>query len=421
MLATSLAWTQAIGWMPLPWGWMRLALLVIVETLIFIAAPISRQLELSQASIATFFLVLLTLAYPLALHAVNMARLGQGIRSPLANLSMPRQSSGALQPFASSDTAQLWFEWKRNGSYAAAMIVGVVAILLLTTLLSLFSKTIDLNVRPRGQLSPAEYLTLVSSSPIGVLVLHIAVMVLVPMVMGSMLSHTLGQSEFFNTSRGMMLPFLAIRPISSTRIVAAKLKCATIVAACVWVSVLIAITCAICFTDARNLLSWPSPRGLCFGAIAAAGLYIAFWCRLTDAMILGLFGRRWLQVTLGCLTLLLWVALTQLGRYLYYHPADLARLRRAFPLIAGAMIILKLVAAIWVARASVRKRLVAPGTLACGYLIWFLTVIVGVLTIRHYIPHNLLSLTTMILLVMLALPLVHIAASPLALNASRHR
>ena len=156
--------------------------------------------------------------------------------------------------------------------------------------------------------------------------------------------------------------------------------------------------------------------------LVVLGLPALTWKRVVDQLWIGLTGRQWVVVIA---TLCFPAGLTVLavfGSWLVDRPAAREACLEAAPAIILVLLLLKLAAGVLVARAILRRRLVAPGTVGFFAAAWLVgAAVLFALVYRLTPPEPFSPFGAACAAVLLGLPLVRLALAPLALDWNRHR
>src|SRR5438445_9459845 len=129
MLASLLAWTQALTWMPYPLPGLRIIVAVLWLGTIDTIAILALHFNARESLMLSILAPQIPLAYLVARFAVARARRGEvtGWRGRLLLLTqIAAVVSHRREHFKNSGRAQAWFEWRRHGR----TLPGWVAILL---------------------------------------------------------------------------------------------------------------------------------------------------------------------------------------------------------------------------------------------------------------------------------------------------
>ncbi len=410
LLATAmLAWSQALTWMPYGLRGLRVIVALLwlssLDVLVFLA--IGRHA--SETLMLAFLLPQIPLAYLLARSAVARARRGEvpdwsGAVAWVGGLA-PRRPR-RRDEFRSAARAQTWFEWRLHGRALPTW----VAILLPFELVFLF-------------LAGSANRPLVAYTVVGVL--------FTPPFMAAFVAARLRRAD----PRGAgaenvgMPPFIATRPLTSAELVAAKLRMTFGSTLMTWLLVGVALIVALTLSG-----SWPvvaervrrlselvgTPRALAIVALGLMLLVASTWKQLVQGLYIGLSGREWLIRTGTALALVLLIFSEPVIQLV--HDSDRAQraLWNAIPWVLAALVALKLGTATWLAPRLQRSGLYRDRVLLGGAAAWLGLVLIlhaGFvwLLLTRLFPHYVL-----LLFAILVVPLVRLAAAPLALARNRH-
>jgi hypothetical protein len=253
---------------------------------------------------------------------------------------------------------------------------------------------------------------------------------LAPLILAPFFGCFLGRT---GTSAGNPYPlssFTATRPLPATALVAAKLKVTALAALAAWAIVLLAAS--VWLADPGNheaFLKWWHHlrqaylpwRVAAVALLATGGPVFLTWRLLADNLWIGLTGRPWIVrgSLLVCGASLPFAFV--LCAPLIDDPWLRDRLWAALPWYVGAVALLKLLAAAWVARALLRRGLIGPHALAKLLALWLLAVAGLFMLAYGAVPPDAAPLSLLAFGAALGVPLVRRAAAPLALAWNRHR
>jgi hypothetical protein len=405
LAVVQLAWAQALMWMPYGLRGTRVLMASLWLASIDTIAILALYQKASEPVMAAILVPQIPLAYLLARYAVARARRGDvpdwhGGFARVMRSAAPREQQEA---FPSAALAQAWFERRRGGVSLPAWI----AILL-----------------------PLELSLLWAVGESTTLVVEILLAALAtPMVIATFTATTVsGSSREAGASFGLPA-FVATRPMTSTQLVAAKLRLTVRSTILAWLLVAVAVPIAIALSGASTIVAQRSrevadavgtPRAVVFALLVVAGFVASTWKQLVQSLYIGLTGREWLikGSVFVALTILFLIALT--GDWIY-ETGRVGALFSTLPLILSVLAALKMIAAAWVATRLYRDRLVSDRTLVAGAAGWSLAVfaLFGLLAWMFDSPH--IPRYFLMLVAMLAIPLARVSAAPLALAWNRHR
>ncbi|MEA2568336.1 MAG: hypothetical protein QOI24_337 [Acidobacteriota bacterium] len=402
-----LAWTQALTWMAYPMPGLRVIVTVLWLATIDAIVMIALELKASEGVMLALLAPHVPLAFLVARGAVARARRGEvpdwrqlfAWMGRLANVVTRRRDS-----FASSARAQEWFEWRQYGRSLPLL----VALLLPFELALLF---------PFHQTPVIVFETLC-----GVL--------LTPPLMAFFVATTVSKSSSQAGDAYGVTPLIATRPMTTASLIAAKLKVTIQSTLIAWLLVLLAIPMALRWSGATTLVNdWMRelvkaigmPRAIAIVALGLALLISSTWKQLVQSLFIGMTGREWLIKTMaiGAMTLLgviVPVAHWALGKVVIE-----ARLWVALPSILSTLVVLKLMAAAYVAIRLHHRGLVSDRTILAGAVCWDVAVFALYGLLVWLTPALVFRRAPLALLAILAVPLARVAAAPLALAWNRHR
>lgn len=406
LLASLLAWTQALTWMAYPLTGLRIIACVLVLGTIDSTALLALHFKIRESVMLAILAPQIPLAYVVARFAVARARRGdvpdwRGAVGPVARVV--DVVSHRREHFASAARAQAWFEWRRHGRSLPTW----VAILL-----------------------PFELVLLWVAGDSTSLIVEILLSVLLtPPFMATFAAAAVSKSNQNASDAYGVSPFIATRPLTNAELVAAKLKMAVRSTTFAWLLVLLAVPLALKFsrTDAVVLDHWRrfsaivgTPRAFVLLLLVLWGFIALTWTQLVQSLYIGLTGRG--AVIKGSVVLVLgffflfgpfaeWIVETQ----------RLGRIWSSLPLIFTILVGLKMIAAVWIGVRLYKRRLLSDRALVIGAACWSIAVfaLYGVLVWwfdAPHIPHYVLMLVAI-----LGIPLARLSAAPLALAWNRHR
>jgi hypothetical protein len=407
LAAVVVAWTQALLWSPFGLPWLRVAVAVPVVTVPVAGTVAGLQLGVPLEWLYAFLAVQLPAAYGVAYAGLAAARRGDAPGWGWLLGCLPRL--GARAPvrrgrFATAARAQVWFEWRRHGIKTPVLSALLTSAFLFPLLLG------------KNPVIPTER--------------TLALAVLAPLLAAGMGINTMGKHNPWVKDYYGVSPFTATRPMSTAALVAAKFKMAFWCAVWAW-AVWFALTLpAVFLTDAHHEVRewwerWTQvrPVGEAVGLVFTAGvvLFALTWKKMVENLCINLTGREWVikggvAVSLLLFFLVIWVAIA-----FFSNPVSQETILRALPWVLGAAVAVKAALAVWVVRALLRSGLVPVRTVSTLLGIWWGAAAgLFVLAVRA-VPAEYAAPATLAAGVMLSLPLVRLAATPLALAWDRHR
>jgi len=406
LLASLLAWTQALTWMAYPLPGLRIIVTVLWLGTIDALALLALHFGAHESVMLAILAPQIPLAYVVARFAVARARRGDvpDWRGALGQITRVADVlSHQPKHFATPARAQAWFEWRRHGRSLPTWVFILL---------------------------PFELVLLWVASDSASLVATILLAVLLtPPFMATFAAAAVSKSNPNGSDAYGLTPFVATRPLTNAELVAAKLKMALTSTLATWVLVLLAIPFALKFseTDAVVLEHWRhfsaivgTPRAFVLLLLVLWGFIALTWTQLVQGLYIGLTGRG--ALIKGSIVLVL-------GFFFLFGPfaewivetERLGRIWSALPLIFAILVGVKMIAAILIGVRLYDRRLLSDRVLVTGAACWSTAVfaLYGVLLwllesphIPHYLP---------MLVAILAIPLARLSAAPLALAWNRHR
>jgi hypothetical protein len=400
LAAVFLAWTQALTWMPYGLRGVRVIVTVLWLAALDAIVIVAMHYRISEPVMLAILVPQLPLAYLTACRAVERARRGD-VPDWRANVA---ERVGAAQlrahrpdPFASAARAQAWFEWRRQGWTLPALVLMVL---------------------------PFELALLWLATDAPAFVILILVMALLtPPLVATFAATTAREATG-------VPPFTATRPLTSTALIAAKLTMAIRSTLAAWLLVLIAIPAALSASG-----TWPAvleritrmhavfgtPRTIVLVLLAMSGLIASTWKQLVQVMYIRLSGRAWIirSSVIGVLAVVI-----VLGPGLDWIADDKraqAVLWVSLPGVLAVLVLLKMVAASWVASRLTRSALVSDRAVVVGAATWTAAVLALYGVLAWLVSGPLIPGYILLLVAILAVPLARLSAAPLALAWNRHR
>ncbi len=399
LAAAFLAWTQALTWLAYPLPFLRVvvtvAWLVVLDAVVLLAIHYRAPESLMVAILAPQ----IPLAYLAARFAVTRARRGEvpdwrgrlARIMPIADVAPRRRS-----PFPSPERAQAWFEWRRHGRTLPAWV---------------------------GILLPFELALLWLAKDTPGLVAEILLLVLItpPFMAGFVAA---------NVSRAPLTPFTATRPLTSARLIAAKLRMTIWSTLGAWLLVLVAIPLALALSGTWPVVSeWArqgrelvgTPRAVVVTLLGITGIMASTWKQLVQSFYVGLTGRDWVIRLSKSLVLSCLILIGPAAQWVHDSRSAQAALWDAVPLMLAVLVFAKMAAAVWVATRLYQSRLVTDRTLVTGAAGWALSVLALDLLLGWLVSGPLIPRYLLVFIAILAVPLARLSAAPLALAWNRHR
>jgi hypothetical protein len=420
LAAALVALLQALLWSPFGLPWLRVLAAALVLPPLLLAALYGPDYGAPEVGLLGLFAALVPAAYAVARAGVARARCGDNpewqVLSELRIRVTPRKER-PRRPFPSPARAQLWIEWQRHAPSFLFPVGGYLVLLL------------------------ASYLSWVhwgGGDRIKLLLLFPAA----PLLFAPFLGFEFGRAGETPGNRHLLSSFTATRPMTSTALVAAKLKAAALATLAGWALVTLTVVIGLVATGAyaevpggwQHLVQENDVWKVALTALlVAVGLFLVIWKMLINCLFITLAGRPWIERGIG-LAISLGLPLVALlfsrwaGDYPAFfealrnrlnQPDFLEALQHTLTWGAGGSVLLKLTIAAVVLRALVRRGLLEARTLAKLLGLWlFLT---GALFTLAYVAVPAVPVSLLACGVVLSLPLARVAAAPLALAWNRHR
>jgi hypothetical protein len=407
LAASLLSWTQALTWMPYGLPGLRVIVAVLWLGLIDAVALLALNFKAPEPVMLAILAPHIPLAYFASRFAIARARRGdvpdwRGLFVRLGQIADVRSRRRAH--FPSPARAQLWFEWRRYGRSLPAL----VAILLPFELAMLFI------VRD----TPA----LVFDMLVGVL--------LTPPIMAAFVAATERRSSSPARNSYGVTPFIATRPLTTAALVAARLKMTIWSTLAAWLLVLVAIPVALIWSD-----TWPvviqhlhrlsdhigTPRAVALVLLIFSAAIVSTWKQLVQSLYIGLSGRAWAVKASVFVTLVFLSVLGPVLQWIVDNPRVEGVLWDDARWTLALLVCIKMFAAVWVVTRLWRSGLLSDRALITGAACWTAAVLAlyGVLAWFLFAPH--MAGYFLVCVAILAVPLVRLSATPLALEWNRHR
>jgi hypothetical protein len=420
--AVATAWLQAIGWSPFPSPFVRVPVLALALTpLSLLVTWAYMYLEGHHVSIAIVAasLAWMFVAYVFAIHGLARARSGSEgdwLRMFMALLAARikesrRQARVSRPPFHSAFTAQLWHEFRRN----AVTLPIMMSFVSLPMLAIVLPGTID---------GDASRNLLFSSVTITPAMLGLGMLLGLFILLSGLYGAGMGKFDVWGKEE--IPAFFAIRPMSTQQFVIAKMTGAGLGALAAWILLLVLVSIwAIVEASqlnpnqslVRGALAQASARHRVAFVLIALGLFTMAWRDLVIGMWVTLTGRKWLPIAFGLLSMVLFAIACLVGHWLYHHREYIPQLQTYLPWLLGTLLLLKLALAGWMIRKLQRLGLASPEVIRNSLLTWMAVGVFLMALTACFVPVT----PTLAIGICLAVPLVRIAAAPIALRWNRHR
>jgi hypothetical protein len=424
LFAACMAWLQALAWCPFAVPWLRVAVVLTVMAVVVIAPPVAVEHGAPVGVVAGLLALSLPAAYGVAVAGVGRARRGDlpgaGWFPRLAALvTAARQRPG--RAFASAVRAQAWLEWRQRG-LAYPILLGVFLLPCAFGFLGVIEQFVT-DLASSG-LSPAHAAAVRTISAPGVV---LAVLLLPPLYVAWMMAGEMGKMNLGNKAPAIA-SLLATRPLSSGDLVLAKFRMAVRSTLAGW-ALLLAVSGAWLVLGGKvprlagsALVGQVGPvRAGLFALLAVLALVLLTWLQMIKGMWVGLAGRGWVLRGNMLAVVAIGTAVVVAGLWLSRHPEYGPGLEAALPWALGGLVAAKLLTAAALVRAVRRRGLWPPAAVAGLVVGWlaaaaFLAAVPYSLLPPEHVPARYVLLSAALLV-----PLVRVAAAPLALDFNRHR
>ncbi len=425
LFAVVLAWLQAIVWSPFPLPWLRaLVAAPLVGAAIGMPPFLHSAFDIGEGLAVALLAVQLPAAYLIAVRGVGRARRGDvpcwnwpGWRAWLRWIS----ATTARRPFLSPAQAQLWFEWRRCG--LAFPLMTAASAIVWIPMIPMTAQFIEDAAQGGLPIVPPILLHEIGSRWLVV----VQVLIFLPL-MASAIGPELGKLP--GRDRKLVLSsFLATRPVSEGMLVRAKFETAALSALAGW------------GVAAAGLLLWFALGGRAAGmaeqfeaarqrhaampfwttlTLLVAGSLALTWLQMVKGLWAGLAGRTWVRLG-SAIGFGVFTALTSFAAWLAKSPEYWQTFADLLPWLAGGIVALKSLAAIWSLSRLKRNALVSPHVLIGALAVWSIVVIGLFVALRWLIPREVVPTSGLVLGIVLLVPLTRLALAPLALAWNRHR
>ena len=420
-LAGLMAWAQALAWMPIRGSWVRDFTTIVAAIILGGLGSLPVWLMFTGTG-SVGLVVLVLLAYIAAAFAVAWAAVASD-RQGIAWRFWPAPSTPGRfarflpatrpgRPFRSAFAAQLSYEWGCHG----LMLNGFVSVILFVIWGILLLR--------QGHGTP-EWLVLIFTILPIVLVMTIAAT-----------GTAFGMFRpFWSHERGVAQPatFIAIRPMATARLVAAKFRMAAASVIFNWTLAVVGTICWLLVSDnrdnaavlARDFLSrYPGGRGFAVIALTSILLPVLSWRLLTGSLVPILTGRRWVADGAVWLYVSFLAALGAFGLWFAKsEPSELARYYPAIPFLVAGIVLVKGATAVAGFYAALERGLMSWRNIAGVLGLWFGLTACGIALAILLGPISSVPVSLPILALGVAaiVPLARFPLATLALDWNRHR
>jgi hypothetical protein len=140
-----------------------------------------------------------------------------------------------------------------------------------------------------------------------------------------------------------------------------------------------------------------------------------------DSLLLGMTGRKWVIQTALFVGTSAFVAVFGFAGWIYRHADTQKTFLAVLPWLLGTIIACRLLTAGWLLRQVMRRELLDGRTVARWVIAWLIAGF-GLFGILAWsVPRGLIPTLYIAFIVLFALPMARLAATPLALAWNRHR
>ena len=415
-LAALMTWAQACGWLPIAIPWVReIANIVLVAALGALPLWLTITGRASTEVVSLMLAVYTGIALAVAWAAVASDRHGQSWQvwpagwRPAALLK-PLERIGCPRSFSSAFGAQIWYEWRCHGLMLNGFVMMTLCIIW----------TIMMAAGKHGDPSWFAFI-------LGLLVI---VVVAVTGAAGISLGRLV--PLWTRDEQGRGTSFVATRPMTTGRLVAAKFVMAAASVYLNWASALAGTMIWIVVSDnldnARSVMNGFLTRYSPAQAIAIIGLGCVVipalcWRQLTGNVVPVLTGRRWVADGVVSLLLAGAVALAAFVYWLTREPARIAGFYTFIPWLVVALAIVRLTIAVIAFRAALEQGLMSWQNVAGVLALWLFITGCGIALAAILAPVLPISAPRFLVALGIAtlVPLVRFPLATLALEWNRHR
>jgi hypothetical protein len=252
------------------------------------------------------------------------------------------------------------------------------------------------------------------------IVVEVLVIILfTPAVMAAFVAATVGKPSAFTDAR----------PMTDVSLIAAKLRATMLSTLISWLLVIVATALALELSGTAPVLDgvrWlaeaiGAPRAAVAIVLGFAFLIGSTWKQLVQSLAIGMSGRTWLAKASLFVTLALLAIVLPSAHWISRSKPAMAALWHAIPWIMGVMVGAKTLLALWIARRLFDKRVLSDRALVIGAACWCAAVLLLFAAMAAIVPAVIVRRYFLIFIAILQVPLVRLAAAPLALDWNRHR
>jgi hypothetical protein len=243
---------------------------------------------------------------------------------------------------------------------------------------------------------------------------------------------SIGQMRPLGFGQHRAITFVVTRPILTGGLVEAKYRMVTHTAFQTWIMA-VGFAGAIVLTkgqgpEVASRLQWfmqlyPGWKGVVILVLSFGLVLISSWKLMTDGLVPGLTGRRWLSDGSVLLNGLILLSLISAGLWMAEHTEYLHFVFPGLIWTLAALLLVKMTIAVVGFRAAVRRGLLRHGSVLGISLAWIAMALATLLLGHLIVPHSRLPVPRSVTLIAALpfLPLGRFALAPLALDWNRHR
>jgi hypothetical protein len=409
-LTGCLCFFQALAWKSFPHAAIRVVVGLLPVAAVIVGPLLEGTGVATPWQVGLAYAALIPLSVGTAIRSVGRSRGGETSKP----WRLPDRMK-ARPPFKSPMEAQVWLEVRRNGFFTTVLISFLTAVLVVigASTIHFSHDTIMINGTSFGFQAivvPLMLLYLGTSAGLG----------------GCCASVTDNVTQKFE-----LVPFLALRPLSTAQLIEAKMRMAAIVLFRCTAILLIGVLALLLIPATANpagrptlfvlaeVLTWKQAS---VGSVLYCGLVVG----TGKGMISGIWSaigllHPYFRASLSFTLPLVVIVLLGMPVYLFADPAYIPRVVTAMPYAIGAVLILKFALAGLSVRQLRQRHLVSDRTIIGWLVAWLsfgLILIVALAPFRSLLG---LSLTTIAFAQLLTLPIGRAALTPILVSANRHR
>jgi len=414
-IAVITVWNQTLCWMPIKSILLQVYSMTI-GLMLLLGVPFVLLIldKVSSTELTVIGSIELPALCALALLGLTHARRGDEWSFGLQDLSdrfwaIVDRFSRQPPNFRTAAQAQLWYEDRCH----TWVLKGMTYVQLF--LIYMFAMTAA--SRPGNKAT--FFITLVS-------------LVVTPFLMASMLGSDLGRMHPLRSKQRGLMSFLAVRPILTGEMIAAKYRVAALCVLHIWFLVLAMTGSWLLLKGyagdmaefSRSFFrAYPGWRGSTILGLATMLVPIITWKQATDNLVLVLTGRKWLVDGSVLGTLCIVMCLIAAALWFGSHPESLVRIIPPLIWLAGVWVIIKALLALLAFRLALHRGLLRVQSILGICALWLILAAVTLTLVHLLLPQGGLPVPRAVALSasLSALPLARFALAPLALDWNRHR